>query len=765
MANACSVRVRGVVQGVGFRPFVYRLAHANSLAGWVLNGGQGVEIHLEGADRDMEAFVQEMQSNPPSASTISEVEVEPAPCEDLKEFSIRESHHAERPTVHVSPDLPVCEDCLKECFDPSNQRYRYPYINCTNCGPRYSVILSLPYDRDTTTMKDWPMDAYCDAEFHDPANRRFHAQPVACPTCGPNFALRQKGALVAYGWNAIKRTAELLCEGGVVAIKGLGGYHLACDARNPAANAALRERKFRKEKPFAIMARDIEVASRLVLLTPDTEVLLTSPARPIVIVPARFELEGVAPDNHDLGVMLPYTPLQHLLFTAGAPEALVMTSANRSSEPIAYEDADALKRLSGTADAFLIGERPIARRVDDSIVRAGAFGPVILRRSRGYAPSAVATLPIKRPVLALGADLKNTITLVVDGQAFISQHIGDLSHYQAFHSFTETIQDLIAMYDIDTRDLLLVHDSHPQYVSTSYGATMPANETRAIQHHRAHLASVLAERGEWAKRIVGISFDGTGFGDDGSIWGGEIFVGNLESGFERAAHLRAAALPGGDGAAQYPVQAASGFLAQIDGLPDLTQPPFNFGLRYRDATQLIRHDVRTFSTTSMGRLFDAAAALLGFVRESTFEGQAAIWLEHLARNSSNLDPYPFPITGGDLDFRPLLHAVIRDRLLGRAISEIARSFQHSVAVGSVQAIVQLCHSQVIDTVVLSGGVFQNELLLEDMRSLLESHQLEIWTNHAVPPNDGGVSLGQAALATFGHFNETKSSTFEGALHA
>ncbi|WP_433966632.1 carbamoyltransferase HypF [Tunturiibacter gelidiferens] len=501
------------------------MAHANSLAGWVLNGGQGVEIHLEGAKRDMEAFVQEMRSNPPSASMISEVEVEPAPCEDLKEFSIRESHHAERPTVHVSPDLPVCEDCLKECFDPSNQRYRYPYINCTNCGPRYSVILSLPYDRDNTTMSDWPMDAYCDAEYRDPANRRFHAQPVACPACGPNFALRQKGALVAYGWNAIKRTAELLCEGGVVAIKGLGGYHLACDARNSAANAVLRERKFRKEKPFAIMAKDIEVASRLVFLTADTEVLLTSLARPIVIVPARFELEGVAPDNRDLGVMLPYTPLQHLLFAAGAPEALVMTSANRSSEPIAYKDADALQRLSGTADAFLIGERPIARRVDDSIVRAGAFGPVILRRSRGYAPGAVATLPIKRPVLALGADLKNTITLVVDGHAFVSQHIGDLSHYQAFHSFTETIKDLITMYDIDTRDLLLVHDSHPQYVSTIHGATMPANETRAIQHHRAHLASVLAERGEWAKRIVGVSFDGTGFGDDGSIWGARSLWG------------------------------------------------------------------------------------------------------------------------------------------------------------------------------------------------------------------------------------------------
>jgi hydrogenase maturation protein HypF len=765
MANACSIRVRGLVQGVGFRPFVYRLARANTLAGWVLNGDQGVEIHLEGAEQDMEAFVRKMRSEHPSASTISEIEVEPAPCEGLDGFTIRESRSTGRPTVHVSPDLPVCEDCLRECFDPSDQRYRYPYINCTNCGPRYSVILALPYDRDNTTMREWPMDAYCDSEYHDPTNRRFHAQPVACPACGPNFALHQNGASVAYGWSAIQRTAELLGEGRIVAIKGLGGYHLACDARNSAANAALRERKYRKEKPFAIMAKNIEVANQLILLTPDIEVLLTSQARPIVIAQARLELEGVAPDNHDLGIMLPYTPLHHLLFAAGAPDALVMTSANRSSEPIAYEDADALKRLSGIADAFLIGERPIARRVDDSIVRAGTFGPVILRRSRGYAPSAVAKLPIKRPVLALGADLKNTVTLVVDGQAFVSQHIGDLSHYQAFHSFTETIKDLIAMYDIDTRDLLLVHDTHPQYVSTGHAAAMPVHETRAIQHHRAHLASVLAERGEWEKKIVGVSFDGTGFGDDGSIWGGEIFVGSLESGFERAAHLRAVALPGGDSAAQYPVQAASGFLAQLDGLPDLAKLPFNFGSRHRDALQLIHHGVRTFSTTSVGRLFDAAAALLGFVKESTFEGQAAIWLEQLARNSSNSDAYPLPITDSDLDFRPLLDALVQDRLRGRAISEIARAFQRGVATGTVHAIVQLCHSQAIDTVVLSGGVFQNELLLEDMKAILELHRLQVWTNHAVPSNDGGISLGQAALTAFGHFNETTFFTLERALHA
>ncbi|WP_353072487.1 carbamoyltransferase HypF [Tunturiibacter gelidiferens] len=765
MASACSIRVRGVVQGVGFRPFVYRLAYANTLAGWVLNGDQGVEIHLEGAERDMETFVQEMRSKHPSASTISEIEVEPAHYEGLNEFTIRESHRAGRPVVHVSPDLPVCEDCLKECFDSSDRRYRYPYINCTNCGPRYSVILALPYDRASTTMMAWPMDAYCDSEYHDPANRRFHAQPVACSNCGPNVTLRQNGLDLASGWDAVRRTAELLCEGRIVAIKGLGGYHLACDARNPIATAALRARKYRKEKPFALMVKDIGAASRLVFLTSDAEELLTSSARPIVLAQARLELEGVSPDNHDLGLMLPYTPLQHLLFAAGGPEALVMTSANRSNEPIAYEDADALRRLSGIADAFLIGERPIARRVDDSIARVGAFGPVVFRRSRGYAPNAVARLPIKRPVLALGSDLKNTITLVVDGHAFVSHHIGDLSHYQGFQAFAKTIEDFISMYDIDTGDLLVVHDCHPQYASTNHAATLLAQETRAIQHHRAHLASVLAERGEWEKSILGVSFDGTGFGDDGSIWGGEIFIGSLERGFERVAHLRAATLPGGDGAAQCPVQAASGFLVQIDGLPDLTQPPFHFTSHYQDAVQLIHHNVRTFSTTSAGRLFDAAAALLGFVRESTFEGQAAIWLEQLARDSASVEAYPFPITNGELDFRPLLEAMIRDRLRGRGVSDIARCFQRGVAAGTTELILQLCSSRAIDTVVLSGGVFQNELLLEDLKSLLLPHRLDIWTNHAVPPNDGGISLGQAALAAFGNFNDVKHSVREGVVHA
>ncbi len=764
MASACSIRVRGVVQGVGFRPFVYRLACANTLNGWVLNAEEGVEIHLEGAETGLAAFVRDLKAQPPPAASIAEIDVQPAEPVGLQEFIIRTSQRRERPTVRISPDLPVCSECLRELFDRADPRHLYPYINCTNCGPRYSVVLSLPYDRQNTTMKDWLLDDYCAAEYSNPGNRRFHAQPVACPACGPGYYLlpqphtrRQlKDETTAGSEDSIRRAAEMLQAGAILAVKGLSGYHLACDARNPAAVAALRDRKYRKEKPFAIMVRDVEMARTLVVLSSDAEALLASAARPIVLAPARIELTGVAPGNNELGVMLPYTPLHHLLFAAGAPEILVMTSANRSSEPIAYEDEDALQRLTGIADSFLIGQRPIARRVDDSVARAGTFGPVILRRARGYAPGAVASLPAAGPILALGADLKNTVALVVGGQAFVSQHIGDLDHYQSLRAFRETIEDLVSMYEVRWGDLLLVHDSHPQYLSTAHAAALGVAQSAprkgAVQHHRAHVASVLAERGEWTKRVVGVSFDGTGYGDDGSIWGGEIFVGSVREGFRRVAHLRPAVLAGGDAAAHCPVQAAAGFLAQVDGMPDVLAEPFGFPERYSNAIDLVRKNVRTFATTSVGRLFDAAASLLGFTREVTFEGQAATWLEQLARSARLTEAYPFPFIDGELDFRSLLRAMARDRVRGRDVREIARSFQRGIAQGLRDAVNEVSSSHGLDTVVLSGGVFQNELLLEDLKSLLTNELLQVWTNHAVPPNDGGISLGQAALAAFGCFD-------------
>jgi len=814
MACARAITVRGVVQGVGFRPFVYRAARARGLCGWVLNGEEGVEIHIEGEDAAVEEFLRALKNEAPPAARIASIEARAAAVDGFGEFTIRESERRERPTVRISPDLPVCDDCLREMANAGDRRYSYPYINCTNCGPRYSLILALPYDRPNTTMRAWPLDEYCDGEYRDPGNRRFHAQPVACGKCGPHYYLRiiertagvgartgfsnsatslgpvpqglkpassavrigtaeavpypkpiydtdSTSAAVAGRENqivrddemAIRQAVRLLRAGAIVAVKGLGGYHLACDARNATALGAMRERKFRKEKPFAVMVPDVRAARELVELTAEAEKLLTSAARPIVLAPAKTELAGVAPDNRELGVMLPYTPMQHLLFAAGAPEILVMTSANRSSEPIAYEDEDAMERLGGLADAFLMGERPIARRVEDSVARAGALGPAILRRSRGYAPGTAATLPVSRPILALGADLKNTITLVVEGQAFVSQHIGDLDHYEAFRAFAETIHDLTQMYEIRWEDVLVVHDAHPEYRSTMHALGLGAAEKMAVQHHRAHVASVLAERGAWDKRVLGVSFDGTGYGDDGTIWGGEFFVGSLRAGFERVAHLRTAALAGGDAAAQYPVQAAAGFLLQVEGLPDLSAAPFSFPARYGAARQLVEKKVRTFATTSMGRLFDTAAALLGFTREITFEGQAAMWVEQLARSlersgepaADDVDAYPFPFADSEMDFRPLLLAMAEDRARGRRVEEIARAFQRGVAVGMAKAVRELARAWQFEAVVLSGGVFQNEMLLEDVMAALGA-AFELWTNHAVPANDGGISLGQAALA-------------------
>jgi hydrogenase maturation protein HypF len=737
-----------VVQGVGFRPFVYRLACANTLAGWVLNGEDGVEIHVEGAQERLDAFLRDLRAQAPPAADILALDVDAAVPTGLEEFTIRFSRREHQPTVAISPDLAVCERCLAELFDPADRRYGYPYINCTDCGPRYSIVRRLPYDRASTTMEPWPLDPPCDREYHDPWSRRFHAQPVACPACGPSYRLEAREGVLE-GGEAIRRAAELLRGGAVVAVKGLGGCHLACDGRNAGTVDALRTRKFRKEKPFALMARDLEVARSLAALSPEAERLLTGAARPIVLAPALVHLPHVAPDNAELGVMLPYAPLHYLLFAAGAPGLLVMTSANRSSEPIAYEDADARDRLGELADAFLVGERPIARRVEDSVARAGILGPAILRRARGYAPASVGFIPTDRPVLALGADLKSAVTLVVEGQAFVSQHLGDLDDARSLRAYRETIDDLLAMYDVAGEELLVGLDAHPQYRSSALASELGAAELRTVQHHRAHVASVLAERGAWRTRVLGMALDGTGFGDDGSIWGGELFVGSIEDGFERVAHLRSASLPGGDAAARHPVQAAAGFLAQLADLPDPRGRPFDFPERYALALRLLESGTRVFPTTSAGRLFDAAAALLGFTRPVTYEGQAAIWTEQVARTAAPVEPYPFPFDHGELDWRPLLRAVAEDRRRGRPRGEIARAFHAGLAEGLAAAGGALCRALRLDIVAASGGVFPNELLLEELAPRLQRAGLELWTNHAVPANDGGISLGQAGLAALG----------------
>jgi len=765
VTGACCIRVRGVVQGVGLRPFVYRLAHQNALAGWVLNAGEGVEIHVEGAQEQLHSFVLELSEQAPAAASIAAIEIEDATPSGLSEFTIRESDQGGVRTAPISPDLAVCARCLSELFDPEDPRFGYPYINCTDCGPRYSIITALPYDRASTTMAAWPMDAACAAEYNDPLSRRFHAEPVACPRCGPGYVLRFEHEVIDDGAVVLRRAAELLRDGRILAVKGIGGYHLACDARNARAVVALRERKFRKEKPFAVMARDLLTARWWAELTPAAEALLQSRARPIVLVPARHQLPGVSPENDELGMMLPYTPLHHLLFAEGAPELLVMTSANRSSEPIAYLDDVAQQRLADIADAFLVGQRAIARRVEDSVARASAQGAIIVRRARGYAPGKVATLPIREPVLALGGDLKSAVTLVVEGQAFVSQHIGDLEQYEAHRAFDETIRDLLRMYEVPVSEVCVVRDIHPQYRSSTHASLLGARRVLAVQHHRAHLASVLGEREAWEERVLGVALDGTGYGDDGTIWGGELFVGSLHTGFQRVGHLRPAALVGGDAAARFPEQAAVGFLKQLAGYPDVrdrnvapadfTRAPFHLGDRYRKACHIVESGTRVFATTSMGRLFDCVAALLGFTRAITFEGQAAIWLEQLARRSTASEVYAFPFDGRELDFRPLLRAVIDARLLAHDPCDIARGFHLGLVHGLSSALAVLADAHAVSTVVASGGVMQNELVRQELDARLAARSLTLWTNRAVPANDGGLSFGQAVLAAFDHSTRRK----------
>jgi hydrogenase maturation protein HypF len=758
------LRITGTVQGVGFRPFVYRLAREHGVAGWVRNDGGGVTIEVLAEADVQERFAAAIRDEAPAAAKVDEVTtlVIGEPQHDPPAgFVIVDSDDGASVTTAISPDLCVCDDCLREMRDPTDRRYGYPYITCTNCGPRYSIIQALPYDRPLTTMRGFALCEACDREYHDPLDRRFHAQPVACPRCGPRVRFlpsvpaRGQRSVVGEVWDgaAIDATAQALVGGSVVAVKGLGGYHLACDATHESAVRALRERKFRKEKPFAVMARDLEVARRVVELPEAAVAALSGSERPIVLLPRLpgATLEGLAPDNAYLGIMLPYTPLHHLLFDAGAPPLLVMTSANRSSEPIAYGDDEAFERLAALADAFLVGERPIARRVDDSVVQVVGGAAAVSRRARGYAPAPVARGPaFERPRLALGAELKSSVALAVDGAAYVSQHLGDLSDLDSFTAFTETVYDLCAMYRLDPHALPVVHDRHPGYPSSRFAHTLGGPRLE-VQHHVAHVASVAAERGAWDVPLLGFAFDGAGLGDDGVVWGGEVFHGSLVEGFTRVAHLREAFLPGGDAAARAPVQAAAGWLHALgdDVWERVARPPVGLSdVRLGVARRLIEGRLHTFRTTSMGRLFDTVAALTGFHRTMTFEGQAAIALEAMARRSSDARAYPWPFDGTTFDHAPLLDAVLVDLERGAAAPDVARRFHETIALGVVVAAQELRKAYPFERLVVSGGVFQNALLLERLGARLDGAGVAWWGNARVPANDGGVSLGQLALGAF-----------------
>jgi hydrogenase maturation protein HypF len=779
------VRVEGVVQGVGFRPHVHRLAHELDLGGYVLNDERGVLLEVEGDRVAAERFLERLVAEEPPLASIERVQPQTVALTGATTFEILPSVRCATPEALVSPDTATCAECLVELNDPADRRYRYPFINCTNCGPRFTITTGVPYDRPLTTMAGFVMCELCQAEYEDPANRRFHAQPNACTECGPQVRLlwsdgteyvsrREVGdmARIHIPDDAIRAAAEALLEGLIVAVKGIGGYHLACRADSQEAVRALRERKHREDRPFALMSPNVAAAEGLVQLSSGTREMLEDRARPIVIARRRQHAcvaDAVAPHSSELGVMLPYTPLHHLLladFTdamnkatdgackSGAPDtavALVMTSGNVSDEPIAYTDEEAIPRLEGIADVFLLHNRPIHIRTDDSVARATSTGtPVLLRRSRGYVPGPI-NLPVgaPAPLLACGAELKSTFCVARGERAWVSHHIGDLKNYETLRSFSEGVEHFQRLFAVTPE--AVAHDLHPDYLSSSYALEREGVELVAVQHHHAHLAACLAEHGELGP-AVGVVFDGSGYGTDGAIWGGELLVGDLND-FARVGHLRAVRLPGGDRAVSEPWRMACSWLAETWSGEEA--PPLPESLegsvtpeRWETIARLARSELAPV-TTSAGRLFDAIAALCGVRSSVSYEGQAAIELEALM-DPSERGEYTISLQSRDgaleLDPREAVSAVVRERAAGVPIGVVAARFHIGLATAVANACEQVAGARSLSTVVLSGGVFQNRALLELTVAKLEQVGLRPLLPERLPPGDGGISYGQAAVA-------------------
>jgi hydrogenase maturation protein HypF len=767
MRKRLAIAVRGTVQGVGFRPYVYGLASRLALGGFVLNRAGGVLIEVEGEESVLDLFLAELPGRTPPLARIEDLEWEPREPRGDDRFRIAASEAESGGPVFVSPDVATCEECLAELFDPSDRRFRYPFLNCTNCGPRLTIVTGAPYDRRLTTMAAFAMCGACRAEYEDPTDRRFHAQPTACPACGPRLQLHDGKGRPVDEADPLREFAAALRDGRIGALKGLGGYHLVCDARNAAAAGELRGRKHRDEKPFAVMVADAEAAEALGAVAPSERALLGSSRRPIVLLrkhSATVIADAVAPGNPLLGVMLPYTPLHHLLAWEVGGIPLVMTSGNRSDEPIAYRDADALSRLAGIADVFLTHDRPIHVRCEDSVTRVvgGAESPI--RRSRGSAPKPVA-LPWECPcpILAVGGQLKGTFALGRGRHAFLSHHLGDLDHFAAYRAFETDI----ALYEqiFDVRPIILAHDMHPDYASTRYaqGRVRDAEEANptggdgprllAVQHHHAHMASCMAERGLTGP-VIGVTFDGTGYGPDGTVWGGEFLTGDYRE-FQRAAHLRCIRMPGGEQAVREPWRMALAHLidAGRNGLLPQSAVPES---AQRTVRAILERGINSPPTSSAGRLFDAVAALAGVRDRVSYEGQAAIELEWLAEKVPPAGTYPFdlaPTREGEppepvllVDTRPLIRAVARDADAGTAAAVIARRF-HSTVVELIAAVCgRLRDESGLDEVVLSGGVFLNALLTVEVSDRLTADGFRAYRHRLVPPNDGGLSLGQLAVA-------------------
>jgi hydrogenase maturation protein HypF len=751
------ILVRGVVQGVGFRPFVYKTATSLGLSGFVFNSSSGVTIEIEGRGSALDEFFKALKGDPPKLAEIKEITVSEIEVQGGDGFFILGSREESGAFALVPPDAGTCDECWRDFGDPANRRFGYPFTNCTHCGPRYTIIRDIPYDRATTTMSAFTMCGDCQAEYENPDDRRFHAQPNACAVCGPSLTLLKSDVSFPDrdSLTIIRQTRALLREGKIVAVKGLGGFLLACDATNDAAVAELRRRKRRPHKPFALMVRDLASVKKLCRLTPEDEAALLHPRRPIVILPrlAGGPLSGgLAPGDNTLGVMLPYTPLHYLLFsdspeTESEWDALVMTSGNMSEEPIVVSNHEAMLQLGGVADWFLLHDRDIFTRVDDSVTRTFEGRERVLRRSRGFAPQSIDLGIEMEEVLAFGGELKNTFCLTKGRYAILSQHIGDLENYETMRFFEETLDRMKHTFRVAPR--AAAYDLHPGYMSTRLAAASGIARRIGVQHHHAHIASCMAEN-HLRGQVLGVALDGTGFGTDGKIWGGEFLVADF-AGFSRRAHLRNVLLPGGDAAVRQPWRMALSYLRDAFGGQIPTDLRCFQGIDEKQValvdTMLARR-IQTVETSSCGRLFDAVAALLGLAPEVSFEGQAAIALEAAAETGID-DRYDFEIEEGEpaiLDFRPLVVAIGNDISSGRRVGEISARFHNTLSAAIGQVCDRIRSSNAVDRVCLSGGSFQNLYLLGRTVVELRRRSFDVFLHAQVPANDGGLSLGQAMVA-------------------
>jgi hydrogenase maturation protein HypF len=750
-----AVRVSGVVQGVGFRPFVHRAATARGLAGSVRNDGQGVVIDVQGADSDVEAFVAALRNEAPPAARVLGVDVEPVPLGALPGFCIAASETGAGATRPCLPaDLAPCAECLRELADPADRRHGYPFVNCTQCGPRYSIVQGLPYDRERTTMRGFALCGACAAEYHDASDRRYHAEPIACPRCGPRLRLvAPSGAVRARDDAALAGAVRAIAEGAVVAIKGVGGYQLVCSATRESTVATLRARKHRPDKPFAVLFASVDQVREHGVVSANDERLLWSREAPIVLVPRREGgsrtplAVGVARSTGWLGAMLPASPL-HRLLVDGQGEPVVCTSGNRAEEPICHDDAEALARLADLADVFLTHDRPIARPVDDSVARASPAGGVeVLRRARGWAPIASKREAVEPTVVAVGAHLKSTVAVASGTEVVVSQHLGDLGSPEARALLERTVHDLTTL--LGATPQVVACDLHPDYASTLYAEQLALDlgaRLERVQHHHAHVAACLAEHGV-QEPVLGLAWDGAGLGLDGDLWGGEALV--VEGAMaRRIAHLRPFRLPGGERAAREPRRSALGILSELGAEVGDGWSRDHFS---REELPVLAKLVATAThaprTTSVGRLFDAVAALAGLRDRSTFEGQAPMELEMAAEDVPVREAYAIPVrTGGQpwvVDWEPLVRSVLLDRARGEPLSRVSGRFHAGLAAAAVE-VARLAD---VPRVVLSGGCFQNRRLATDVRASLERAGFDVLSPSAYPPNDGGISLGQAWVAT------------------